>query len=351
MSNVSQYLIQKKESIKKALKLIDKGARKIIFVVDIKNTLYGALTDGDIRRWIIKTGGIKGKAEDICNKNPISFEKDYSIGKVKEILLSEKIEAIPVVDKERKIIKILFWDDIFKEEKKEFTQIDLPVVIMAGGKGTRLDPFTRILPKPLIPIDNKTIIEVIMDEYAKFGIKKFYISINYKGKIIKAYFEEQNSDYNFEFIEEVKPLGTAGALKLLEKKVNTPFFVSNCDIIVKEDYSRIYDFHKENDFIVTLVGSMQHYMIPYGVCEIGNGGTLKKINEKPKYDFLANTGMYLLNPEVFRFIPKSKFYNITDLISTLKKNNYKLGVYPVSEKSWLDIGQWEKYKSSLNKLL
>ena len=351
MSNISQYLIQKDESIKKAIDLIDKGARKIIFVVDSENKLYSTITDGDIRRWIIKTGGIKGKVEDICNKNPIFFEKDYSVEKVKEILLSEKIEAIPVIDKERKIIKILFWDDIFKGEKEEFTQIYLPVVIMAGGKGTRLDPFTRILPKPLIPIDDKTVIEVIMDEYAKFGIKKFYITINHKAKIIKAYFEEQKSNYSLEFIEEDTPLGTAGALKLLENKVNNSFFVSNCDIIIKEDYSKIYDFHRENNFALTLVGSMQNYTVPYGVCEIENGGILKKINEKPVYDFIVNTGMYLLNPETLRFIPYNKFYDITDLIADLKENNYKVGVYPVSEKSWLDIGQWNKYKISLNKFL
>ena len=351
MSKVNQYLVQKDEPIRKAINLLNEGGRKIIFVVDIKNRLYGALTDGNIRRWIVKTGGIKGKVGDICNKNPIYFEKDYSIGKTREILLSEKIEAIPVVDKERKIIKILFWDDIFKEEKKDFTQIYLPVVIMAGGKGTRLDPFTRILPKPLIPIDDKAIIEVIMDDYAKFGIKKFYITINHKAKIIKAYFEEQKSNYNLEFIEEDTPLGTAGALKLLENKINTSFFVSNCDIIIKEDYAKMYDFHKENNFALTLVVSMQHHIIPYGVCEIENGGILKRVNEKPEYDFLVNTGMYLLNPETFRFIPDNKFYNITDLIFDLKKNNYKVGVYPVSEKAWLDIGQWDKYKSSLGKFL
>ena len=351
MSNVSQYLIQKDEPIKKAIKLLNEGGRKILFVVDIENRLYGSLTDGNIRRWIIKTGGIKGKVEDICNKNPIFFEKDYSVMEVKEILLTEKIESIPVIDKERKIVKILFWDDIFKGEKEEFTQIYLPVVIMAGGKGTRLDPFTRILPKPLIPIDDKTIIEIIMDEYAKFGIEKFYITINHKAKIIKAYFEEQESSYSIEFIEENSPLGTAGALKLLENKINTSFFVSNCDIIIKEDYAKIYDFHKENNFALTLVGSMQHHTIPYGVCEIENGGILKRINEKPEYDFLVNTGMYLLNPETLRFIPYNKFYDINDLIADLKENNCKVGVYPVSEKSWIDVGEWNKYKINLKKFL
>jgi len=350
MNDVSQYLINKDESIRKAIELIDKSARKIVFVIDSEGKLYSTITDGDIRRWIIKTGGIKGNVEDIGNKNPVFFEKDYSVDKVKKILLSNKVEAIPIVNKEKKIIKILFWDDIFQEEKKDFSQIYLPVVIMAGGKGTRLDPFTRILPKPLLPIDDKAIIEVIMDDYAKFGMKIFYITINHRAKIIKAYFEEQKSSYSIEFIEEDTPLGTAGALKLLENKVSTPFFVSNCDIMIKEDYAKIYNFHKKNNFTLTLVGSMQHHTIPYGVCEIENGGILRRVNEKPEYDFLINTGMYLLNPETFRFIPHNKFYDITDLISDLKKNNYKVGVYPVSEKSWIDLGQWDKYKLSLDKL-
>jgi NDP-sugar pyrophosphorylase family protein len=205
------------------------------------------------------------------------------------------------------------------------------------------------LPKPLIPIDNKPIIEIIMDEFAKFSINNFYISINYKKEIIKAYFKEQKSNYNIEFIEETKPGGTAGSLKLLEGKIKTTFFVSNCDIIIKDDYKKIYNFHKKNNFNLTLVGSIKHHTIPYGVCKIGNGGILKKIVEKPESDMLINTGMYILSPEVFNFIPKNKFYNMTDLINIMKKNDYKVGVYPISEKSWMDIGEWGKYKSSLVK--
>jgi len=351
MIDINQYLIKKNEPIRKAIELIDKGARKIVFAIDNKKRLYGTITDGDVRRWIIKTGGIKGKVKDISNKKPIFFNEDYSTEKIKEIMLSKKLEAIPIVNSEKNIIKILFWVDIFKVEKNEFKQIKLPVVIMAGGKGTRLDPFTRILPKPLIPIEDKAIIELIMEEYSKFGMNKFYITINYKAKIIKAYFEERKSIYNIIFIEEDTPLGTAGSLKLLRNQIKSSFFVSNCDILIKEDYTKIYNFHNENNFALTIVGSMQHHTIPYGVCEIENGGILKKINEKPEYNILVNTGMYLLNPETLNFIPDNKFYNITDLVISLKENNYKIGVYPISEKSWLDIGHWEKYKSSLNELL
>lgn len=347
MQKIDTFLIEKDNTIKKSLKQIDKSARKIVFVVDKQRRLYGTLTDGDIRRWILKTGGIEGSVNDVCSKNPIYLQEDYSIDKVKDLMVTKKIESIPIIDSKRKIVKILFWDDIFKEEKKQVKKIDLPVVIMAGGKGTRLDPFTRVLPKPLIPIGDKTIIEMIMDEYARYGMKDFYISINHKSRMIKAYFEEHNSDYNFKFIEENIPMGTIGSLSFLKNKIKNPFFVANCDVIIKTDYSDIYSLHKKNKNVMTLVTSMQHHTIPYGVCEIENSGMLKNIKEKPEFDFLVNTGMYLINPEILKLIPQNRSFDIVELINLLKGKKYNMGIYPVSEKSWIDIGQWGGYKKTL----
>ena len=344
------FLINKNSTIKEALKKIDKGGKRIIFVTDDKLKLYAALSDGNIRKHILKTGGFNGIVDDICNHNPIYFKMDYDINIIKKIMLEKTISGVPIVDENKNVVKILFWDDVFSEEKRIFTQIDLPVVIMAGGKGTRMDPFTRILPKPLIPIGDKSMIEIIMDEYAKFGMKSFYISISHKGKMIKAYFEDHESDYSFNYIDEDKPLGTAGALKYLENKFESPFFVSNCDIIIKDDYSKIYDFHKKGNYILTIVASMQNYIIPYGVCEIENGGSLKKIIEKPEYNFLINSGMYLINPEVLQYIPANKFFHMTHLIEKLIKEGFQIGVYPVSEKSWIDTGQWKEYKESIIKI-
>ena len=218
---------------------------------------------------------------------------------------------------------------------------------MAGGKGTRLAPFTYILPKPLIPIGEKPVIEIIIDEYIKFGVNNFFISVNHKANMIKAYFEDINHEYSIGYVIEDKPLGTAGSLKYLEGKIDSDFFVSNCDIIIKENYNSIYDFHKKNDNILTLVSSMQHHTIPYGVCEIENGGTLKSITEKPQYDFLVNTGMYILSPEALKYIPENEFFHITHLIEKLKDDGKKVGVFPVSEKSWIDIGQWTEYKKAV----
>jgi len=207
---------------------------------------------------------------------------------------------------------------------------------MAGGKGTRLDPFTKVLPKPLIPIGERTIIDIIMDKFYQNGIKEFYISINHKSRMIKSYFEEANTKFIIHYLEENQPLGTAGSLKLLEGKIEGSLLVSNCDIIIDTDYSEIIEFHEKKKYDMTIVGSFRHYVIPYGVCEISNGGSLKEIREKPEYDFLVNTGMYVLEPDVLVPIPVNKFYHITDLINEYLKRQEKVGVYPISEK-WYQI--------------
>ena len=190
-----------------------------------------------------------------------------------------------------------------------------------------------------------------MDEYAKYGIKDFYISINHKGKMIKLFFEDYVSNYKINYIEEKKSLGTAGAIGLLKKSFESDFFVSNCDILIKGDYIKIYEFHKKRNYDLTIVASMKHFTIPYGVCEIGDGGILTAIKEKPEFDFLVNTGMYLMKPNVLKFIPKNVFCNMTDLINDLISNNMSIGVFPISEKSYIDVGQWEEYKYALEKVL
>ena len=176
--------------------------------------------------------------------------------------------------------------------------------IEAGGKGTRLEPFTKILPKPLVPIHEKPVIEHIIERFTDVGINEFILSVNYKARIMKAFFEELDHDYLIKFVEEEKPLGTAGSLKLLEAKINKPFMMTNCDIIIKTDYPDLYSFHEENNYEITLVASMKNYTIPYGTCELNSDGYLSNINEKPQYDFLINTGLYVLNPSVLKLIPK-----------------------------------------------
>jgi len=347
MKDISNYQISQKSSIREAIKQLDNGGIGFTTVIDDNEKVVGILTDGDFRRAILKGISLNKEVGIIINKQFKKIRPKCNKDEIKNIFYTTKVKQIPVIEN-GKLIDIITEENLFdSRQQKKYKKINLPVIIMAGGKGTRLDPFTRILPKALIPIGEKAMIEVIMDEYAKFGMKSFFISINHKSKMIKAYLEDHESDYTFNYINEDKPLGTAGALKFLEGKIDSPLFVSNCDIIIKDDYSKIYEFHQNGNYDVTVVASMQHHTIPYGVCEIENGGDLKNMIEKPQYDFLINTGMYLLNPEVLKYIPENEFFHITHLIEILQKEEFKIGVYPVSEKSWIDVGQWEEYKKNL----
>ena len=189
-----------------------------------------------------------------------------------------------------------------------------------------------------------------MEKFAEYGVKRFYISVNHKANMIKAFFEDFLKRYEIYYIQEEEPLGTAGSLRFLEKKVKSPFIVSNCDIIIETDYTKIYEFHRSGNYALTLVGSMQHHVVPYGVCKINDGGKLDELKEKPAYDFLVNTGMYIISPHVLKFIPRGKKFDITELIEVLRQKGEKAGVYPISEKSWLDVGQWEEYKKTVERL-
>ncbi len=346
---MNKYTISKKSNIRDAIKKIDDNGEGLIFVVDEEDKVIGVLTDGDFRRAILNGISLSEICDNIANHEfKYVDSSDFSEREVINLFLQYKIEHLPLL--ENGILKKLY-------RKKDYNltgKVILPkslnevsVVIMAGGKGTRMKPFTNILPKPLIPIGNKSMLEVIMDEYNLYFQSAFLISVNFKANLIKAYMDDYIKMYNFSYIQEDTPLGTGGALKYLEGKLEEPFFVSNCDILIKANYADIYNFHKneKNDF--TIVASMIHYKIPYGVCEIEQGGELIKLVEKPEYDFLVNAGMYIINPNVIKYIPKDKFYNITDLIEHLKQKGGKVGVYPVSENSYYDSGQWKEYGNML----
>ena len=346
---MNKYIISRTSNIREAIKKIDDNGERLIFVVDENEKVVGVLTDGDFRRAILNGISLSEVCDTIANHDFKFIENDnFSEREVINLFLQYKIDHLPLL--ENGILKQLF-------KRKEYDlagKVILPkelnevsVVIMAGGKGTRMKPFTNIFPKPLIPIGNKSMLEVIMDEYNVYFKSSFFISVNFKANLIKAYLEEYTKLYDFTYLQENIPLGTGGALKYLDSKIDKPFFVSNCDILIKANYADIYKYHvdKKNDF--TIVASMINYKVPYGVCEIENGGTLHQLVEKPEYDFLVNAGMYIINPEVIKYIPKDTFYNITDLIEQLKNRGGKVGVYPVSENSYYDSGQWKEYGNML----
>lgn len=350
-ANIEPLLIDRKIDLRRAMKQLEVTEKKILFVVADGFKLYGTLTDGDIRRWILNGGELKETIDNLCNPKPFFARKGYDLNQVKRDMILKSIFSVPIVDERDEIIDVLFWEKVFSEEppQRAIPPVNVPVVIMAGGKGTRLDPFTKILPKPLIPIGEKTVIEVIIDAFREWGIGHFYVSVNHKSRIIKSYFEELNPPYTLEYIDEAIPLGTAGGLRKLIGRATGSFIVTNCDVIIKVDCRELIRFHASSGNDLTLVASLKNFHIPYGICEIQNGGTLARITEKPEYSFLINTGMYLLNPEVLQLIPPDEFFHMTHLIDRLRETGGKVGVFPIGEDSWLDTGEWAEYKKALKK--
>jgi NDP-sugar pyrophosphorylase family protein len=216
--------------------------------------------------------------------------------------------------------------------------------------GTRLAPFTSVLPKPLIPVGDRTVIEIIIDQFLPYGLDRFHLSINYKSKILKSFFEELAPSYSVNYVEEKEPRGTAGSLRELYTPTADPLIVTNCDIVIQADYAELVSFHGDNNFDLTLVASLKDYHIPYGVCELEDGGRLSRIREKPQYSFLVNTGMYVVRHDRLSLIPETGRCDMTDFIVRIKEAGGRIGVFPIGEKAWVDTGEWTEYRKALDNL-
>lgn len=339
--------ISPNDTLLDGLKKMDTIRRKLLLIHDDFKYI-GLLSIGDIQRAIINKIGLDSPVSSIIRKDNIIAQPETTIEEVKKLMLTIRAEFMPVVSTENKLLNVYFWEDLFgKKEIAPANQFNLPVVIMAGGIGARLKPLTNVLPKPLIPIGDKTMLEEIFERFGKYGCNTFYISVNYKAELIEYYLLNQNLPYQLHFFKEETPMGTAGSLSLLKGKINDTFFVSNCDILIEQDYSEILNYHKENNNEITLVAALKHYPIPYGTVKTGKNGQLIELKEKPELTFKINSGMYILEPHLLDEIPDNQFFHITQLIENVKNRNGNVGVFPVSEKSWKDIGNWEEYSSSL----
>lgn len=346
-------IIQRGITLKQALKRLDHAAFRVLFVVDEQGVLLGTLSDGDVRRAILAGKSLDSSIEDVFNKNPVSILTSKANKTVcREILYSKKILVLPVVDASKILVDFFTWEDVIEAGESKpilnYDKLDMSVVVMAGGKGTRLAPFTNVLPKPLIPIGEKTILEIIIEHFCDYGIKDYFLTVNYRGEMIKAYFDSIEKLYNVNYVWEKKFLGTAGCLTLLKGIVNKTFIVSNCDILVKANYHDVVSFHKSSRAAFTVVSSIQHISIPYGVVDFTDGGVVTGLQEKPEFSYPINTGVYILEPECLDLIPKDTVFHMTDLIESLIANGKKVCTYPVNEKDYIDIGQWDEYKKTLS---
>jgi len=346
--------INRHTSIKEALKKLNISAEGILLVLDEERKFIGTLTDGDIRRAILAGKELRDTIGEVFNPKPsFLYEDNFNAEEARSLFLNRRFSLIPILKKNGEVARYISWTNFFSDtqfKRKIKNVVKIPLVIMAGGKGTRMRPFTTVLPKPLIPIRDKTILEHIIDEFLQNGISQYYLTLNYRGEMIRAYFDGIPHDYDIKYIWEKEFLGTAGSLRLFADEAPECFFVSNCDIIVKADYSDVLNFHRSSGSWLTIISALQHNIVPYGVVHFSNGGRVAKIQEKPEYSFTINTGVYILDKRCLRFIPENNVFHMTDLIKALIDDQKPVYTYPVNEKEYIDIGQWEEYRNALDRL-
>ena len=255
---MKNLLIKSNSNIKNTLEQLSKVGEKCLVVTDKKNKLLGTISDGDVRKAILKGKFYKNKISEFYQKNPIFLRKDnYSLSQAKNILIKKRIDIIPIIGKSKIVVDVLTFEKVFEKNKNNHKSdtFSKTVVIMAGGKGTRLEPFTSVLPKPLVPINEKPVIEHIIEKFVNNNNVNFFITLNYKSRVLRAFFQEKRTNYKLSFVEEPKPLGTAGGLSLLEGKIKKPFLVTNCDTIININFDNLMNFHISNRNNLTLVAS------------------------------------------------------------------------------------------------
>lgn len=342
---IKEFLINEECSMLEAMELLDKVAKKVLFIAK-QEKLIAAITDGDIRRWILQKGNLDAKVKDIANYSPVYlYAKDKAVSK--EYMIKHLIEALPIVDDNMYILSIIFWDN---KEINNRKKLNIPIVIMAGGFGTRLHPYTKILPKPLIPIGEIPIAEHIINRFNHSGSDEFFLILNHKKNMIKAYFNEIEKNYKITYISEEKPLGTGGGLSLLKGKISSTFILSNCDILIEEDYEKMHRFHHDENNLITIICSIKKIVIPYGVIEIGENGEIDSMTEKPELSFFTNTGMYIVEPKIIDEMEENSTIDFPDIIESYRQAGEKIGVYPISENAWMDMGQLEEMEEMRKRL-
>ena len=346
MLKLEDFIVDGDISVLEAMKLIDRTGQRIMFIAPDR-ILSAVVTDGDIRKYLIAGGNVNDPVTLAANSKPKSLPVEQR-GEAIRYMNSCSIDALPILDRRGEITDIIFSNGFNVDSSK---QSGIPVVIMAGGIGSRLKPYTNILPKPLIPVGEKPISEIIIDRFYEFGCREFHMIVNYKKNMIKSYFSEGDaSKYSVEFTDEETFMGTGGGLCLMKGKLDGTFFFTNCDILIDADFGDIYEYHKKNGNLVTMICARKHMTVPYGVIEQDENGNISAMKEKPEFSFLTNTGVYIVESRVVDELEDGVFCGFPDIIEKYRMNGEKIGVYAISEESWTDMGQLEELEKMREKL-
>ena len=345
MLKAEELFIPETASILDAMKRLDETGQRILFIAP-EGRLKAVITDGDIRKCMLRGGSLEDPISNAANYHPKSLPIAER-GRARSEMEHWGIDALPILDRSGVITDIVFADGVNVDNRKK---VDIPVVMMAGGLGTRLYPYTKILPKPLIPVGEKPIAEMILSRFREFGCRHMTMIVNYKRGMIKSYFADLEKDYTVDFIDEDTFMGTGGGLCLLKGQMNSPFFFTNCDTLLDIDFGDLYEYHRSHGNLVTMVCAYKHFTVPYGVVELGDDGSIASMREKPELNFLTNTGVYVVEPRVVEEMPDGEFIGFPDVIDRYRAAGEKVGIYPINESCWMDMGQMEELEKMRRRL-
>jgi len=344
--SIKKIQINQDDIIFNAMKKMNTTGHVCLLVIDKSKKLKGTITDGDIRRNLLKDNNLKKKISSILNKKYFFLKKNQKLtSKMNKFITRNKHIIIPIVNHKKIPISYISFKEEFKNKYKEFESNQ--ILIMAGGVGTRMRPFTDILPKPLVPFKGKPMILNIMDNFRKYNFNNFKITLSKNEKILDIFLNQFKNNYILDYFKESKPLGTAGCLKKINFK--NDFFLTNCDTYININLQNLLKFHKSSKSLITMVASIKSFNLSFGECVLDKNGKLKKILEKPKKNFLTNTGLYIIKPEIKKYLPKKNNFGMDEVISLVLRSKKKISVFPIPNDDWNDTGTWMNYLNTLKK--
>jgi dTDP-glucose pyrophosphorylase len=335
MTDLKKMTVQPDANLRLVMEVIDSGARKIALVTDDCGVLIATVTDGDIRRGLLRGVGLEAPVSEVMHHSPTTLLQGASASTAQRLMRERGLNHIPVVDSQGKLVSLALREGVTSVEPRQTR-----VILMAGGLGMRLRPLTETMPKPMIPVGDKPLLERIVTRFQDQGFSRFTMSLNYLGHMIRDHFGDGSSlGVEMDYIEETKPMGTCGALSLMPQRPGSSFIVMNGDILTTTSFGTMIDFHAETDSTVTICAREFNMQVPYGVLN-ADGTTLVSMEEKPIYRHLVNAGIYALSPLVFDHIRDDEPLDMPELITRVKNAGHKVSVFPVRE-YWMDIGRIE----------
>ena len=333
MKNWKKAIVGPDETLRTTLKVINDEALKIALVVDENGTFMGTITDGDVRRGILRGIGLDDPILPLMNSNPLVVKNTDSKGLILDLMKSRQIQQIPVIDDAGRLVGVEIFDFLLEQHKKENI-----VILMAGGEGNRLRPLTHDCPKPLLKVGKRPIIETIIERFVQQGFYKFILTVKYKAEMLENYLGDGKTlGAQIQYVKERESLGTAGALGLISERMTLPTFVMNGDLLTKIDFRELLSFHENSNVSGTMCVREMDFNVPFGIVNT-EGNQFLGIEEKPSFRFMINAGIYVLSPQTFSLVPKDECLGMPDFFQILRKQKHELSVFPVMD-YWMDIGR------------